>query len=177
MAGREGGRSSLEPSTSIDDDEEAVQEEGSKRRDDAGEEEKSKEEVDDSNCVDEGDEHDQLQQQDETDEPDVKVESQPTEFVSGDVFSAVSRHKQGTLLPYGLPCVRELLRFLVSLINMRERCAIDHTLVQLCHSHSPCWFKCFPQILTFEQVFGIHTIVCFIASVVYNNHKMLVSFP
>ena len=116
MAGGEGGRGSLEPSTSIDD------EEVSKGGEEGGEVgERSKEEVDDSNGGDEGDEHDQLQQQDEADEPGVKVESQPAEFVSGDVFSAVSRHKQSTLVPYGLPCVRELLRFLVSLINMRER--------------------------------------------------------
>lgn len=72
---------------------------------------------------DDGDEHDQLKQQDELkdEEPSSVSETQQTGFISSDVISATSRHKHGTLVPYGLPCVRELLRFLASIINMRER--------------------------------------------------------
>ena len=44
-----------------------------------------------------------------------------TELVSSDICYVASRHKRATLMPYGLPCIRELLRFLVSIINMRER--------------------------------------------------------
>lgn len=78
----------------------------------------------DSIVGDDGDEHDHLEQQDETkedEEPSTISETQQTGFVSSDVISATSRHKHGTLVPYGLPCIRELLRFLASIINMRER--------------------------------------------------------
>ena len=106
-------RGSAEP---IEDELEGDEKEGEETGDDR--------EKLDSKSVDEGDEHDQLEQQDDTQEdgePVSKPETQQAQFVSSDVFSAVSRHKHGTLVPYGLPCVRELLRFLVSIINMRER--------------------------------------------------------
>ena len=106
-------RGSTEP---VEDDLEGDENEGGETGDSG--------EAVDSKSVDEGDEHDQLEQQDDTQEdgePVSKPEIQQTQFVSSDVISAVSRHKHGTLAPYGLPCVRELLRFLVSIINMRER--------------------------------------------------------
>ena len=73
----------------------------------------------------EADEHDQLKQLEESQEEEegssAKPKSPHAEFVSSDVCYVTSRHKHGTLAPYGLPCIRELLRFLVSIINMRER--------------------------------------------------------
>ena len=73
----------------------------------------------------EADEHDQLEQleesQEEEEDSSAKPKSPHAEFVSSDVCYVTSRHKHGTLVPYGLPCIRELLRFLVSIINMRER--------------------------------------------------------
>lgn len=109
------GRGSTEPTVSEEEEEERGGEESGERGDN--------EEAVDSNVGDEGDEHDQLEQQDEVqdEESSSKPVAEQAEFVSGDVFSATSRHKHGTLVPYGLPCVRELLRFLVSIINMRER--------------------------------------------------------
>ena len=115
MAGGEEGRGSVEPLGSVGDEEEGGREK---------EEDRERKEGTDSNG---GDEHDQLQQQEEgqeEDESDLKPSAQEVEFVSSDVIAATSRHRHGTLAPYGLPCVRELLRFLVSIINMKERCAI-----------------------------------------------------
>ena len=43
-----------------------------------------------------------------------------SEFASGEVFNAATRHKHSST-PYGLPCVRELVRFLISIINVRDR--------------------------------------------------------
>ena len=113
-AGAEGERGSVEPPGSIEDEEKEGEGEG---------EGETRETVEESNGGSEGDdEHDQLQQQEEGREEDEKPSPQPsTEFVSSAVISAASRQRQGTLAPYGLPCVRELLRFLVSIINIRER--------------------------------------------------------
>ena len=45
-----------------------------------------------------------------------------TEFLSNEVACASSRHKASVQLPpYGLPCLRELLRFLISIINSTDR--------------------------------------------------------
>ena len=44
-----------------------------------------------------------------------------SEIVSNDVACASSRHKAGMLPPHGLPCLRELLRFLISIINTTDR--------------------------------------------------------
>ena len=44
-----------------------------------------------------------------------------SEIVSNDVACASSRHKAGVLPPHGLPCLRELLRFLNSIINTTDR--------------------------------------------------------
>ena len=44
-----------------------------------------------------------------------------SEIVSNDVACASSRHKAGILPPHGLPCLRELLRFLISIINSLDR--------------------------------------------------------
>ena len=44
-----------------------------------------------------------------------------SEIVSNDVACASSRHKAGVLPPHGLPCLRELLRFLISIINTTDR--------------------------------------------------------
>lgn len=44
-----------------------------------------------------------------------------SEFLSNDVACASSRHKAGVLPPHGLPCLRELLRFLVSIINATDK--------------------------------------------------------
>ena len=44
-----------------------------------------------------------------------------SEFLSNEVACASSRHKAGVLSPYGLPCLRELLRFLISIINSSDR--------------------------------------------------------
>lgn len=44
-----------------------------------------------------------------------------SEIVSNDVACASSRHKAGVLPPHGLPCLRELLRFLISIINATDR--------------------------------------------------------
>ena len=89
-----------------------------------GEEEGEGRETTDSNG---GDEHDELKQQEEgleEGEAGLKRTAHEAEFVSSDVITATSRHRQGTLTPYGLPCVRELLRFLVSIINVKERCGL-----------------------------------------------------
>lgn len=110
------GRESTELTNSGEEEKEEVGEDG-------GEEGEGVEAVDDI-VGDDGDEHDQLKQQDEMkedEEPGSIPETQQTGFVSSDVISATSRHKHLTLVPYGLPCVRELLRFLASFINMRER--------------------------------------------------------
>ena len=49
-------------------------------------------------------------------------EEEKHDFVSSDVCFVSSRHKHvSSPVPYGLPCVRELLRFLVSIINSRDR--------------------------------------------------------
>lgn len=48
------------------------------------------------------------------------VNSQGVRFISTESTGAQDSHGH-THLPYGLPCVRELLRFLVSLINPMER--------------------------------------------------------
>ena len=104
----------MEPLGSVGDEEE----EGGGE----GEEDREGKEATDSNGGE--DEHDQLQQQEEVGEQDgsaLKPTAKEAEFVSSDVIAAASRQKQGTLAPYGLPCVRELLRFLVSIINIRER--------------------------------------------------------
>lgn len=110
------GRESAELTNSGEEEKEEVGEEGR--------EEGEGEEAVDNMVGDDGDEHDQLKQQDELkedEEPSSVSETQQTGFISSDVISATSRHKHGTLVPYGLPCVRELLRFLASIINMRER--------------------------------------------------------
>ncbi|CAI8046654.1 Golgi-specific brefeldin A-resistance guanine nucleotide exchange factor 1 [Geodia barretti] len=110
-AGGEEERGSVEPC--VEDD---VEEEGGE-----GEEEGGGRETTDSNG---GDEHDELKQQEEgleEGEAGLKRTAHEAEFVSSDVITATSRHRQGTLAPYGLPCVRELLRFLVSIINVKER--------------------------------------------------------
>ena len=44
-----------------------------------------------------------------------------SEFLSSEVAYASSRHKAGVLPPHGLPCLRELLRFLISIINTTDR--------------------------------------------------------
>ena len=44
-----------------------------------------------------------------------------SEFMSNEVACASSRHKAGVLPPHGLPCLRELLRFLISIINTTDR--------------------------------------------------------
>lgn len=44
-----------------------------------------------------------------------------SEFLSNEVAYASSRHKAGVLPPHGLPCLRELLRFLISIINTTDR--------------------------------------------------------
>ena len=107
---------------------------------------------------DEGDEHDQLQQQEEArgdtgegEEHGTKPGSQQAEFVSGDVFSGTSRHRHGTLVPYGLPCVRELLRFLVSIINMRER----YILNQACDNIGP-YIQVRPQYAVYSAHVHAH---------------------
>ncbi|XP_064404547.1 Golgi-specific brefeldin A-resistance guanine nucleotide exchange factor 1-like isoform X2 [Halichondria panicea] len=57
---------------------------------------------------------------------DTEEESHDLEEVSHDggvtnVAIAPHRHKPGALCPYGLPCVKELLRFLTSIINTSEK--------------------------------------------------------
>ena len=44
-----------------------------------------------------------------------------SDFLSSEVAYASSRHKAGVLPPHGLPCLRELLRFLISIINTTDR--------------------------------------------------------
>ena len=44
-----------------------------------------------------------------------------SEFLSNDVACASSRHKAGVLPPHGLPCLRELLRFLISIVNATDK--------------------------------------------------------
>ncbi len=76
-------------------------------------------------------ETDEMNQSDEkVDSDDREEQLEPTEedeegkqdFVSSDVCYVSSRHKHGSSpQPYGLPCVRELLRFLISITNTRDR--------------------------------------------------------
>ena len=73
----------------------------------------------DSNKTDQSEQREESR--DEEEESPELVKEAPSDFVSSDVCYVTSRHKHVTLVPYGLPCVRELLRFLVSIINMRER--------------------------------------------------------
>ena len=102
---------------------EPVAEEG-----EGGEEEEAEEKEEELQDQSEGVElenTDQSEQQEESHDqdgvPSDKPEEPPSEFVSSDVCYVTSRHKHVTVVPYGLPCVRELLRFLVSITNMRER--------------------------------------------------------
>ena len=55
------------------------------------------------------------------DDPTNQNNGTALEVVSNDVACASSRHKAGVLPPHGLPCLRELLRFLISIINTTDR--------------------------------------------------------
>ncbi len=62
----------------------------------------------------------------ENESHDTEEESHDLEEVSHDgcvtnVAIAPHRHKPGHMCPYGLPCVKELLRFLTSIINSSEK--------------------------------------------------------
>jgi len=56
-------------------------------------------------------------------------------FLQGVTFAQTADlvDEAGSLVPYGLPCVRELFRFLISLINPHDQHNQD-TMVQVCNT-------------------------------------------
>ena len=66
--------------------------------------------------VDDDQSHDQPE-----DKPTNQSNGMLSEFLSSEVACVSSRHKAGVLPPHGLPCLRELLRFLISIINTSDR--------------------------------------------------------
>jgi len=85
-------------------------------------ESENKEQLDTVEEEEEGESHDpEVPIETETESHDQEGVESTKEFVSSDVFNVTTRHKHGSFTPYGLPCVRELMRFLISIINVRDR--------------------------------------------------------
>ena len=75
-------------------------------------------------------------QEEKSDEQETESHDQAHDEGVSSVAIAPHRHKPGTMCPYGLPCVKELLRFLTSIINVTERCVCVCVRVWLCRCAS-----------------------------------------
>ena len=60
-------------------------------------------------------------QDEKSDDQEAESHDQSHDEGVSSVAIAPHRHKPGAMCPYGLPCVKELLRFLTSIINVAER--------------------------------------------------------
>ncbi len=94
----------------------------------AEEEEQSEEEPQDHDVTTETSGIDQSEERVESHEEEEEgptgedAEEEKHALVSSDICYVSSRHKHGSSpQPYGLPCVRELLRFLISITNPRDK--------------------------------------------------------
>lgn len=75
---------------------------------------------DQSNDNEESHDQDEISHNQDIESHDDGGESHDQQGVSS-VAMAPLRHKPGAMSPYSLPCVRELLRFLTSIVNTAER--------------------------------------------------------